>query len=66
MSGSNSFPEKITVVNQVRTKRNELNIAVWAYRTHIGNSENELATNGSFMSQMNSSPYKDLMNTGVE
>ena len=66
LSGSNSFPEKITVVNQVRTKRNELNIAVWAYRTHIGNSENELATNGSFMSQMNSSPYKDLMNTGVE
>ena len=66
LSGSNSFPEKITLVNQVRTKRNELNIAVWAYRTHIGNSENELAANGSFMSQMNSSPYKNLLNTGTE
>ena len=66
LSGSNSFPEKITLVNQVRTKRNELNIAIWAYRTHIGNSENELTANGDFMSQMNSSPYKNLMNTGVE
>jgi hypothetical protein len=66
LSGSNSFPEKITLVNSVRTKRNELNIAVWAYRTHIGNSENELAANGSFMGQMNSSPYKNLLNTGTE
>ncbi len=66
LSGSNSFPEKITLVNKVRTKRNELNIAIWAYRTHIGNSENELTANGDFMSQMNSSAYKNLMNTGVE
>jgi hypothetical protein len=58
LSGSNSFPEKITLVNSVRTKRNELNIAIWAYRTHIGNSENELTANGSFMSQMNSSPIR--------
>jgi hypothetical protein len=66
LSGSNSFPEKVTLVNQVRTKRNELNIAIWAYRTHIGNSENELTANGGFISQMNSSPYKNLMNTGTE
>ena len=66
LSGSNSFPEKITLVNSVRTKRNELNIAIWAYRTHIGNSENELTSNGDFMSQMNSSPYKNLLNTGTE
>jgi len=66
LSGSNSFPEKVTLVNQVRTKRNELNIAIWAYRTHIGNSENELTANGGFMSQMNSSPYKNLLNTGTE
>jgi hypothetical protein len=66
LSGSNSFPEKVTLVNQVRTKRNELNIAIWAYRTHIGNSENELTGNGSFMNSMDTSPYKDLMNTGIE
>ena len=66
LSGSNSFPEKITLVNSVRTKRNELNIAIWAYRTHIGNSENELAANNSFRNTMDTSPYKNLLNTGVE
>ena len=66
LSGSNSFPEKITLVNSVRTKRNELNIATWAYRTHIGNSENELAANNSFTNTMDTSPYKNLLNTGVE
>ena len=66
LSGSNSFPEKVTLVNKVRTKRNELNIAIWAYRTHIGNAENELIANGDFMNQMNISPYKNLLNTGTE
>ncbi len=66
LSGSNSFPEKITLVNQVRTKRNELNIAIWAYRTHIGNSENELTANDGFMNTVNTSPYKNLLNTGTE
>jgi hypothetical protein len=66
LSGSNSFPEKVTVVNSVRTKRNELNIAIWAYRTHIGNAENETSANNSFMNSMNTSPYKDLLNTGIE
>ena len=66
LAGDNTFPEKITLVNKVRTKRNELNIAIWAYRTHIGNAENELIANGDFMNQMNISPYKNLLNTGTE
>jgi hypothetical protein len=66
LSGSNSFPEKITLVNQVRTKRNNINVTIWAYRTHIGNSQNEFTVNEDFMSQMNSSPYKNLLNTGTE
>ncbi len=66
LSGSNSFPEKISIVNSVRTKRNELNIAIWAYRTHIGNAENETAANNSFMNSMDTSPYRNLMNTGTE
>ncbi len=66
LSGSNSFPEKVTLVNQVRTKRNELNIAIWAYRTHIGDSEDKVIGNDGFMSIVNNSPYKNLMNTGTE
>ena len=66
LSGDNTFPEKITLVNTVRPKTNELNIAIWAYRTHIGNAENETAANNSFMNSMDTSPYKDLMNTGTE
>jgi hypothetical protein len=66
LSGSNSFPEKVTLVNEVRTKRNELNIAIWAYRTHIGDSEDKVTGNDGFMNTVNNSPYKNLMNTGVE
>ena len=33
---------------------------------YIGNSQNEFTVNEDFMSQMNSSPYKNLLNTGVE
>jgi hypothetical protein len=66
LSGSNSFPEKVTLVNEVRTKRNELNIAIWAYRTHIGDSETKVTGNDGFMNTVNNSPYKNLMNTGTE
>lgn len=64
LSGDNTFPEKITLVNQVRTKRNELNIAIWGYRTHIGDSEEKVTGNDEFMSTVNTSKYKDLMNNG--
>jgi hypothetical protein len=64
--GSNSFPEKISLVNSIRSKRNDIYITIWAYRTHIGNSENEFTANNSFMNEINSSPYKNLINTGTE
>ena len=66
LSGSNSFPEKISLVNAIRTKRNNINVTIWAYRGMIGNSENELTNNNNFMNDLNNSPYKNLMNTGVE
>ena len=64
LSGDNTFPEKMTLVNQVRTKRNELNIAIWGYRTHIGDSEQKVTANDDFMNTVNTSKYKDLMNNG--
>lgn len=66
LSGSNSFPEKISLVNAIRTKRNNINIQIWAYRGMIGNSENELTKNEDFMNNLSNSPYKNLINTGVE
>ena len=66
LSGSNSFPEKISLVNAIRTKRNEINIAIWAYRTQIGKAQGDVATNNNFMNNLNNSPYTNLMNTGVE
>jgi hypothetical protein len=66
LSGSNSFPEKISLVNSIRSKRNNINVTIWAYRGMIGNSKNELTKNNNFMNDLNSSPYKNLMNTGVE
>jgi len=66
LSGSNSFPEKVSLVNDIRSKRNNLNVTIWAYRGMIGNSENEFTANNSFMNEINSSPYKNLMNTGTE
>ena len=66
LSGSNSFPEKISVVNSIRSKRNNINVRIWAYRGMIGNSENEFTANEDFMNDLNNSPYKDLINTGVE
>jgi len=66
LSGSNSFPEKISLVNAIRTKRNEINIAIWAYRSQIGKAHDDVDSNNTFMNDLNSSPYADLMNTGVE
>ena len=66
LSGSNSFPEKVSLVNQIRTKRNDINITIWAFRGMIGNSENEFTKNDNFMNNLNNSPYANLMNTGVE
>ena len=66
LSGSNSFPEKLSLVNSIRTKRNEINIAIWAYRSQIGKAHDDVDSNNTFMNDLNSSPYADLMNTGVE
>jgi len=66
LSGSNSFPEKLSLVNQIRTKRNNINATIWAYRGMIGNSENEFTKNEDFMNNLGNSPYKNLINTGVE
>jgi len=66
LSGSNSFPEKVSLVNDIRSKRNNLNVAIWAYRGMIGNSENEFTKNENFMNNLDNSPYKNLINTGVE
>ena len=66
LSGSNSFPEKLSLVNSIRTKRNDINVMIWAYRGMIGNSENEFTKNDNFMNNLGNSPYKNLINTGVE
>ena len=66
LSGDNDFPKKIELVNKVRDKRNETNIAIWAFRSHIGDSDSKVTGNDDFMNTVNTSPYKDLMNTGTE
>jgi len=66
LSGSNSFPEKLSLVNSIRTKRNEINIAIWAYRSQIGKAHDDVDSNNTFMNGLNNSPYANLMNTGVE
>ena len=66
LSGSNSFPEKVSLVNSIRSKRNDISVRIWAYRGMIGNSENEFTKNDNFMNNLDNSPYKNLINTGVE
>ena len=66
LSGDNDFPKKVELVNKVRDKRNETNIAIWAYRSHIGDANAKVIGNDDFMNMVNTSPYKDLMNTGTE
>ena len=66
LAGDNTFPEKISIVNSVRTKRNEINLAIWAYRSQIGKAHDDVDSNNSFMNNLNTSPYANLMNTGTE
>ena len=66
LAGDNTFPEKISLVNAVRTKRNEINLAIWAYRSQIGKAHDDVDSNNSFMNNLNTSPYANLMNTGTE
>ena len=62
LSGDNDFPKKIELANAVRTKRNELNLSIWAYRTHIGDAEELIGSSSGFNNTINNSDYKDIMN----
>ena len=62
LAGDNDFPKKISLANTVRTKRNELNLSIWAYRTHIGDAEEQAGGANNFNSTINNSEFKDLMN----
>ena len=62
LSGDNDFPEKISLANKIRKKRDELNIAIWAYRTHIGDSEDRIQNNDEFANTILESDFQDLMN----
>jgi len=66
LAANTSFSEKITLNNDLRIKRNEINIGIWAYRTHIGDGDDRVTSNDAFMSLVDTSPYKNLMNTGTE
>ena len=59
------FKKKLSLVNSVRAKRSELNLAIWAYRTHIGDSDDAITQNDGFIQTIENSEYKDLMNTGT-
>ena len=49
--GDNDFPKKIELANTVRTKRNELNLSIWAYRCHIGDADDQFSNgNNNFNS----------------
>lgn len=62
LSGDTEFTEKITLANTIRTKRTELDLAIWAYRTHIGDSDLRIFKNDEFAEIIDESKYKDLMN----
>ena len=62
LAGDNDFPNKITLANTVRTKRNELNLSIWAYRCHIGDADDTASNANNFNSTINNSDYKDIMN----
>ncbi len=66
LAANTSFSEKITLNNDLRIKRNEINIGIWAYRTHIGDGDDRVTSNDAFMNLVDTSPYKNLMNTGTE
>ena len=62
LAGDNDFPKKIELANTVRTKRNELNLSIWAYRTHIGDADDTANNATEFNDTINNSDYKDIMN----
>ena len=62
LSNNTDFFEKIVLVNTIRTKRSEMNLAIWGYRTHIGDSDLRITENNIFADTINESQYKDLMN----
>ena len=62
LAGDNDFPQKIQLANTVRTKRNELNLSIWAYRCHIGDADDQAGNATNFNSTINNSKFKDIMN----
>ena len=62
LAGDNDFPKKIELSNIVRTKRNELNLSIWAYRCHIGDADDQAGNATNFNSTINNSKFKDIMN----
>ena len=62
LAGDNDFPKKISLANTVRTKRNELNLSIWAYRCHIGDADDQGNSANDFNNTINNSEYKDIMN----
>ena len=62
LAGDNEFPEMIELANTVRTKRNELNLSIWAYRCHIGDADEQGTNANNFNSTIQNSKYKDIMN----
>ena len=50
LAGDNDFPKKIELANTVRTKRNELNLSIWAYRCHIGDADDQFSNATNFNS----------------
>ena len=62
LAGDNDFPKKIELANTIRTKRNELNLSIWAYRCHIGDADDTAGNANKFNETINNSEYKDLMN----
>ena len=62
LAGDNDFPKKIELANTVRTKRNELNLSIWAYRCHIGDADDQFSNANNFNSTIQNSQYKDIMN----
>ena len=62
LAGDNDFPKKIELSNTVRTKRNELNLSIWAYRCHIGDADDQSTNANQFNQTIENSDYKDIMN----
>jgi len=66
LAADGDFVSKIELSNKIRLKRNEFNLAIWAYRAHIGESDDRIISSSDFVEIIKTSPYKDLMNFGTE